>query len=211
MKSQTHSPAVLTSSRCAGSALTDGIAMNSVSSRCQVSSMAARLPKRTCPATWLLDMSVPGLCDVFEADRVREGAELLQALVLDLADALAGDVERPAHLVERAGVLAVEPVAQLEDAALAVRERPEDPLQRLCPHRHLGRLVGQRHVGVGEEVPELGLLVVADRLLERDGRLGAPHDLLDLVDREVEVEGDLERRRLATQLGAQLPLGAHDL
>src|SRR2546421_10274121 len=40
MKSQTHSPARLTSSRCAGSALTDGIAMNSLSSARQVSSMA---------------------------------------------------------------------------------------------------------------------------------------------------------------------------
>src|SRR2546425_1336834 len=39
MKSQTHSPARLTSSRCAGSALTDGIAMNSFSSLRQVSSM----------------------------------------------------------------------------------------------------------------------------------------------------------------------------
>src|SRR5216684_2617717 len=39
MKSQTHSPARLTSSRCAGSALTEGIAMNSLSSLCQVSSM----------------------------------------------------------------------------------------------------------------------------------------------------------------------------
>src|SRR5207302_6619372 len=40
MKSQTHSPARLTSSRCAGSALTDGIAMNSRSSPRQASSMA---------------------------------------------------------------------------------------------------------------------------------------------------------------------------
>src|SRR4051794_2621532 len=39
MKSQTQSPARLTSSRCAGSALTEGIAMNSRSSDCQVSFM----------------------------------------------------------------------------------------------------------------------------------------------------------------------------
>src|SRR2546423_5422997 len=39
MKSQTHSPARFTSSRWAGSALTDGIAMNSLSSLRQASSM----------------------------------------------------------------------------------------------------------------------------------------------------------------------------
>src|SRR5436190_12227069 len=105
---------------------------------------------------------------VAQLDRVREGPQLLQALVLDLPDALAGDVERPPHLVERARMLAVEAVAQLEDAALAVRERVEDALERLRPHRHLGRFVRQRDVLVGEEVPELRLLLVADRLLERD-------------------------------------------
>src|SRR6266436_1339939 len=39
MKSHTHSPACFTSSRCAGSALTEGIARNSLSSLRQVSSM----------------------------------------------------------------------------------------------------------------------------------------------------------------------------
>src|SRR5207302_5845114 len=67
--------------------------------------------------------------------RLGECAQLLQALVLDLADPLAGDVERPSHLVERARVLAVEPVAELEHAALAMRERAESLLQRLPAHR----------------------------------------------------------------------------
>src|SRR5436190_18849559 len=103
------------------------------------------------------------LGDVLQGVRVREGAQLLERLVLDLADALACDVERASHLVERARVLAVEPVAELEHAALTVRERREDLLQRLLPHRDLRRLVGQRHVLVGEEMPELRLLRVADR------------------------------------------------
>ena len=62
-----------------------------------------------------------------------------------------------------------------------------------------------------EEVPELGLLLVADRLLERDGRLRAAADLLDLVVAEIDLARDLGRRRLAPELGAQLALGAHDL
>src|SRR3954470_6470493 len=112
--------------------------------------------------------------------RVRERPELLQALVLDLADPLAGDVERATHLVERPRMLAVETVAELEDPALAVRQGAEDLLQRLLAHRDLCSLVGKRHVLVGEEVPELGLLLVADRLLEGDRGLRAPLDLLDL-------------------------------
>src|SRR3954469_17529503 len=143
--------------------------------------------------------------------RVRERPELLQALILDLADPLAGDVERATHLVERPRMLAVEPVAELEDPALAVREGAEDLFQRLLAHRDVCRLVGQRHVLVREEVPELGLLLVADRLLERDRGLRAPLDLLDLLDRQIEIACDLLGARLAAELGAQLALRAHDL
>src|SRR4051812_18667185 len=97
------------------------------------------------------------LCDVAQLRCESEGAELFQALVLDLPDPLARHVERPADLVQRPGLLAVEPVAQLEDAPLAVRERLEDRAQRFVPQRLLSLLVRQRHRLVGEEVPELGL------------------------------------------------------
>ena len=118
---------------------------------------------------------------------VRQSAELLQALVLDLPDPLARDVERAADLVERPRLLAVEPVAHLEDPLLPRRERAEDLLERVPAKRLLGRLLRQRRRLVGQEVPELGLLVVADRLLERDRQLRAAPDLLDLVGGQVEV------------------------
>jgi hypothetical protein len=51
-----------------------------------------------------------------------EGLQLAQGLVLNLADALARDVECAADLVDRARMLAVESVAQLEHAPLAVGE-----------------------------------------------------------------------------------------
>ena len=75
--------------------------------------------------------------DVAQLLRLGERLQLLQRLVLDLADPLAGDVERAADLVERARVLAAEPVAELEHAALAVGE----VLQRLA-QRLLGEQVG---------------------------------------------------------------------
>src|SRR5213075_1213589 len=64
---------------------------------------------------------------------------------------------------------------------------------------------------VGEEVTQLRLLLVADGLLERDGCLRGAEDLLDLVEREVDVARDLDRQRLAAELAAQLALGADDL
>ena len=130
--------------------------------------------------------------------------------MLDLADALARDVERAADLVERARLLAVEPVAQLEHHPLALGERAEDRAQRLALQRRLGELVRERRGLVGEEVAELRLVVVADGLLERDRHLRAAADLLDLVRRHLDVARDLLDRRLATELGAELPLRAHD-
>src|SRR5690242_17237380 len=149
--------------------------------------------------------------DVAKLDGVSQSAELLQTLVLDLADALACDVERPPDLVERARVLAVEAVAKLEHLPLATREGAEDLPQRLLAHRDLGLLVGQRQILVRDEVAELGLVLVADRLLERDRRLRATTDVLDLVGSQVQVPADLRRRRLAAELGAELALGPDDL
>src|SRR5439155_24566303 len=149
--------------------------------------------------------------DVAQLDRVREGTQFLQALVLDLPDALAGDVERPADLVQRPRVLAVEPVAELEHLTLPARERAEDLAQGFLAHRDLGFLVSQRQVRIGEEMPELRLVLVADRLLERHRRLRAAADVLHLFSRQLEVLADLGGGGLAAELGAELPLGADDL
>src|SRR5436189_1770106 len=99
-KSQTHSPALRTSPSCAGSALTLGIRTNSVRSSSQAWSTA-----RESMAAERVSAKLRR--DVLERLRFCERAELLQALVLDLADPLARNVERPPHLVERARVLAV--------------------------------------------------------------------------------------------------------
>src|ERR1044072_7172581 len=108
------------------------------------------------------------LGDFAELLGLGERLKLLQRLVLDLADALAGDVERPPDLVERPRVLAAEAMAALAHAARAVGEVPQRLAQRL-----LGEQVGralERRLGllVGDELAELRLLLVANRLLERD-------------------------------------------
>ena len=76
-----------------------------------------------------------------------EVLELLERLVFDLANALAGDVERAPDLVERARVLATEAVAQLEHAPLAVAEILERIAQSLLGQElHGNRLRARRMV-----------------------------------------------------------------
>src|SRR5689334_8373425 len=151
------------------------------------------------------------LGDVAKLLRLGEALELLERLVLDLADALARDVERPPDLVERARVLAAEAVAQLEHAALAVGEVLQRLAQRLLGEDLRGALVRRLGPLVGDELAELGLLLVADRLLERDRRLGGALDRLDLVGLDARVVGDLLGGGLAAQLSDELALGAADL
>src|SRR5918999_3835849 len=149
--SQTHSPARRTSSACAGSALTLGMRRNSKSSSSQTASGSATRRESSDGSAALRHLA--------ELLSLREGLKLLEAVVLDLADALARDVEDPPHFVQRPRLLAVQPVAHLEDAPLAVRERREHLLQGLVSHRHARLLIGKRRALVGDVVAELGLLL----------------------------------------------------
>src|SRR4051812_44132937 len=120
-----------------------------------------------------------GSRDVAELLRLGEALQLLQRLVLDLADALARHVERAPDLVERARVLAAQAVAELEDAALTVGEVLQRLTQRLL-REDLGRAL-VRGLGplVGDELAELRLLLVAHRLLQRDRGLRGALDRVD--------------------------------
>src|SRR3954471_17775806 len=151
------------------------------------------------------------LGDVPELLGLGEALELLERLVLDLADALARHVEGAADLVQRARMLAAEAVAELEDAALAVGEVLQRLAQRLLGEDLRGALVRGLRPLVGDELAELGLLLVAHRLLERDGRLRRALDRVGLFGVDARDVGDLLRRRLAAQLGDQLALRAADL
>src|SRR5215217_4521514 len=148
---------------------------------------------------------------VAEALGLRERLELLQGVVLDLPDPLARDVERAADLLERERARAGEAEAHLDHLALALRERVErapDVLLAEVLRRHLER----RDRGlILDEVAQLGLLLVADRLLEGDGLLRHAQDVAHLARRALGLPRDLLRQRLAAELLDELALDVYDL
>ena len=137
---------------------------------------------------------------------ISQSAKLLQALILDLPDPLACDAERTSNLVERARRVSVEPVPHLEDSLLPRSERAQNLRERVLAQGLLGGLVGQRCGVVPQEVAELRLVLVADRLLERDRRLRAAADLLDLQPEEI----DQIRRSAQTPISLEKPVGDED-
>src|SRR5215211_8009940 len=148
---------------------------------------------------------------VAEALRLGERLELLERVVLDLADALARDVERAPDLLERPRTPAGEAEAHLDDLALALRQGGEGAVHVLLAEvlggdleRRLGRLVL-------DEVAELRLVLLADRLLERDRLLGHAQDVADLARRALEFARDLLGRGLAAERLHELALDVHDL
>src|SRR5580658_7381149 len=122
---------------------------------------------------------------------LRERLELLQRVVLDLPDALAGHVEGAADFLERVGALAGEAEAELDDLALALRQRGQSAAEVLAAQVLGGELEGRFRRLVLDEIAELGVLLLADRLLERDGLLGHAEDVADLAGRGFELGGDL--------------------
>src|SRR5690606_36869085 len=103
-------------------------------------------------------------------------------LGLELADALARDLEDAAALFERVGVAIADAVAKLDDLALAVGEGLEDALDPLLEHL-LGRGVGGCALGlVFNEVAEVAVFALARRAIEAHRLLADLHDAADFGD-----------------------------
>src|ERR1043165_2786518 len=103
-----------------------------------------------------------------EALAARRVAQLAERLRLDLADALAGDLEVLADFLERVIALLADAEAHAEDLLLARRERRE----------HLAGLVREVDADdalarrddrlVLDEVAKVGVFLLTNRRLERD-------------------------------------------
>src|SRR5690349_12888715 len=108
-------------------------------------------------------------------------AELRHRARLDLADALAREVEELADLFEGSGFAAVEPEAQGQDLTLALVERGEqllDLVGQQCGGCDLERRLRR---AILDDVAELGVAVLTERLREREGLGREAQRLGDLV------------------------------
>src|SRR5918996_3158150 len=143
--------------------------------------------------------------------RLGQPLQLLQRVVLDLPDPLARHPEGPPDLLQRPGLVAPQPVAHLDHLALARGQGVQSATHVLAPQVLGGQL--ERRLGrlVLDEVAQLGVILLADRLLQGDGQLRDPQDVLHLARRPLELQRDLLRRRLAAELLHQLALHVHDL
>src|SRR5450830_217128 len=148
---------------------------------------------------------------VAQALRVAVRLELGQRLGLDLADALAGDAELLADFLEGARMLALEAETQLDDLALAVRERAQDEVELFFLHDLADGLDRDRGFLVLDEVAELRVFFLADRCLETHGLLADLEDLTDFLRRRAHLRGDLVRSGLAADVLQQLALHADEL
>src|SRR5918992_1933368 len=138
-------------------------------------------------------------------------AQLGEGLGLDLADALAGDPELAADLLEGAGVAVGEAEAELDDLLLPLREGVQDRVELLLEQDEAGRVDRDDGVGVLDEVAEVGVLLLADRGLQRHRLLGHLEDLADLLGRELHLAADLLGGGLAAQVLEELTLDADEL
>src|SRR5213076_170381 len=107
--------------------------------------------------------------------------------------------------------LALEPEPELEDAPLALRERVERLSDALAAQRLLGLLERVGSLAVGEEIAELALVVRADRLIQRDGRMRGAQCLVDVLHRQTGRLGELFLRGLAAELELEPARRAREL
>src|SRR6266545_1003675 len=123
--------------------------------------------------------------------------ELAQRLGLDLPDALAGDGEVLADLLERVLAAVGQAEAQAQHLLLARRQRVEDLVGLLAQRQADDRLHRRHDLLVLDEIAEVAVFLLADRRLQRDQLL---HELAggadQLVDRLDHVHRDADRTGL---------------
>ena len=76
----------------------------------------------------------------------------------------------------------VQPVACPHDPGRAIVEVVEQALDPLPLQRREDQVLGRGRVGVGDEVTEVGVAVVTDRRVQRDGVLRPAHQLQHPLD-----------------------------
>src|SRR6266536_823953 len=151
--------------------------------------------------------SVSGCNEVLESRTDLRAPQRGQRVPLDLPGALAREAHDRADLLEGPRGAGVQAEAQDQHLALTVGQRAEHLLQRLAPDGLDSQLVRPDGGGVLQEVLEGGA-VVADRSVQRGDRLCGVEQPVDLVQRHVQLDGQLLDGRLPTEHLVQAGLGA---
>ena len=94
-------------------------------------------------------------------------AQAVQRLVLDLADALAGQAELLPHLFQRVAAAVVQAKAQAQDARLARRQGGQDVVQLVLQQVLVGRVRRRGRVFVRDKASQFAVLFLAHRLFQR--------------------------------------------
>src|SRR5713226_193912 len=123
--------------------------------------------------------------------RTRRVAQLAQRLRLNLPDALAGDAEALADLLQRPLVAVDQPEPELQNAPLPGGEGVEDVLDLVVEHGQRGGVGGGDRLLVLHEVAQVGVLLLADGRLQGDRVLGDLDDLAHLLRGDAHLLGDL--------------------
>ena len=123
--------------------------------------------------------------------------QLGQGLRLDLPDALTGDPEGLADLLEGTDPPVVETEPQLHHLALTLGKCGERIAYCRMQHRPGRDVVRNLRAAILDQVGQAEVLFVTDWLLERDGVLVDPLDLTHPVDR------DLTRPAISSTVGSR--------
>ena len=126
--------------------------------------------------------------------------ELAQSLCFDRADALAGDAERAADILEGLLSAVFQTVAHTHDLCLAFGECRKDLVELLLEHGIGSGLIGRGRLIVGDKITEVAVLLLADGRFQRNRILCDAHDLEHLFDRKLELARDFLGRSLLTGL-----------
>src|ERR671911_319883 len=145
-----------------------------------------------------------------DGDEVAQRTEARERLALELPHALTREVQLVTDRLERPR-LALEPEAQLENAALPLGKRVECLAHTLASQRLLGLVERVRCLAVREQIAELALVVRAHRLVERDGGGCGAERLVDMLDRKPGRLGELLLRRFAAELDLEPARRAREL
>ena len=135
--------------------------------------------------------------------------QLPECLRLNLADALSGHVELPAHFLQRPGLSVIETEPQAEHLLLPLGQRGKRLHQLFVEEFGSRRIDGNFHIVILYKIAKVAVFFLSDGCLQGNRILGNLHDFPHAVDGNLHALRDLLRLRLSAQLLQKLTGGPH--